>query len=390
MHSNATTVLLTGFHHKFYTYCDAFFVAIQYPIDSFESIYIDLGALGVFTIDHRQPLLFYELGRRILYVIHPVQSIHPDVSSFPPCSIQVPIKAFTTLRPRNHDAAKFLDTQHRARLCSGATFTGETWIVAPAGGGKTTLLLDIVKALPKTNFLFVTFSKTLQQETLRKARTLKLHRHLTCRTYDSLVYTACESIRKSSDILPMTDMHITETFCPYSKPWYKKSGRKHIAHVIQLHLMGLLDHPCKEHKSYGNIDHITNSLTTLEYFTFAGARAHVFTNPHINLVPKNIDVVLIDEFQDLPSSVFDVLRRAGKPMVIVGDPNQRIYQFQSETDCKCTLKTPPPINPINPLSLYVSFRVPSSAHAFIQGQRGTPFLTETSSRLCTGAVLHIS
>jgi hypothetical protein len=328
-----------------------------------------------------------------------------------------------TFTPVNIAAAYILDTIHRQNLCGNLSFEGTTWVDAPAGGGKTTLLLSIIQHYKEKKFLFLTFSKALQLE--MEARRIRVHvDNMVCYTIDAYIRerliaevngtdTAAVNEQESEDDeedllnFAIEDIytHMTEdpnapeerqqeTFGPVTnltdfflnrqilkKPYNRPRG---VAQVVECIVADRLLKMCKVHQQCQIDKRILPTLKQLKpYYTFTGARHRILDERKPLFENAPYDMIVVDEYQDMDLNMRSYLQEQGLPILFVGDGNQEIYQFRTRLDrCKCLTKTLDHDTSAaqkahrtgTAITLYRSFRSPMSHIYFLMAKSNNRYL----------------
>lgn len=258
------------------------------------------------------------------------------------------------------------DTQVRGKLTQSLV---SCIVVAPAGGGKTTLIKSMAAGTGK-RCLLLTFSKDLANAISGPA--------LQAKTFDSV----CYGLTKLGG--PLTDKNVIGAAYPNCVPWYKKKGGKDIANIAALRLQGVHVTLCPAHTA---VNH--GIRTAMKLPSFSASRRKVEKD--------GLDVaagsawLFIDEYQDLTQQALNIVNNASPPTVLVGDPQQAIYMFQHTLACdKCSASTPRPVLP--PLPQFVlsrTFRLPQTivdylwarGHRLVTTNRRGGFLAAPDSAL---------
>lgn len=247
-----------------------------------------------------------------------------------------------------------LDHENRRRTIDfcGRADKRNLVVCAPAGGGKTSLLLSCARESPDKNYLLLTFNKLLADEVADRAPP-----NLDVFTFDALCYNAIENPGAQS----MTDRHLIKKAYPKCMPWYKKKGASGIAKLVMEHMRGSKIHLCPVHKQSKFA--LEKGLSVPSFFT---NRYRVLKSKvDLSLLREKLvegtgswDVVLVDEFQDLTTEALDILSLISCPVVCVGDPNQNIYGFQNDS-CRQCIVVPSQssfLKGVERIQLYQTFR----------------------------------
>lgn len=233
-------------------------------------------------------------------------------------------------------------------------------VVAPPGGGKTTLLLELVRQWPGTRFLLVTFARDIAEELRRRGSDLP---NLRVSTLDALCYAAEfeTSGSRENTVLPrLEDRQVIEECFPRCTPWYKKRDSLGIGSLLEglCRSIPLGEKPkafaaramCSKHCQFAWIfEHLTTAELSLNSAAstnggmgnlrgcFAAMRARCARTPagleRLRASTRGAHVVLVDEAQDLSVQALEILKSIGLPVIAVGDPHQRVYDFEGDRKC---------------------------------------------------------
>ena len=286
-----------------------------------------------------------------------------------PHAAKARVRRFALRWRQAHQAARLLaqDTQVRGDLTRSLV---SCIVVAPAGGGKTTLIKRMAVGTGE-RCLLLTFSKDLA-EAIGSTSTLK------AKTFDSV----CCGLAKIGGALK--DKDVVRAAYPKCIPWYKKKGGKDIANIAELRLQGRDVTLCAAHAS---VEHGIRTAMKLPSF---GASRRKVEEDRLDVAAGSA-WLFIDEFQDLTQQALNIVNNASSPTVLVGDPQQAIYGFQQALACdKCSAHTPKPVLP--PLPQFVlsrTFRLPQTivdflwarGHRLVTTNRCGGFLAAPSSAL---------
>lgn len=280
------------------------------------------------------------------------------------------VRLFPAKGPLGETARKALQYFHRTAVLHVSPLHSAMplWrsIKAPPGGGKTTLLLDIVRAWPACNFMLVTFARDIAEELRHRAQ---FHPNgaignLSVKTLDALCYAAeFESAGCSGDsaptIVPRLDSRdIVQSSYPKCKPWNKKKGANGIGPIMEHILRNIpLTHSmhdtkaclCEKHAEFDWILKALMSPVPPRQGTWAGAQfARLRTSfasmraragrddaaiARLRRSVSNIDILLVDEAQDLTPQALQILKRLAIPTIAVGDPRQCVYGYVDSRTC---------------------------------------------------------
>ena len=215
-------------------------------------------------------------------------------------------------------------------------------VKAVAGGGKTTLLLNLAKRDRSKRILYIAFNKCLITEINSKLKKQNI-KNLIPKTFDALIYNSIRGYFNSEllsiqDINPFTlSQHIE---------WFENKPFK----LRKNYCYKFLDF-CRSRKALneGDIHEEINTIFTKkferdvirklwdktvsgEFLTFDGMRKLVAVKHLMNkVIDTQYDYIFIDEAQDFdPIMLNIVLNDITLPKFFVGDPKQAIYEWKGE------------------------------------------------------------
>jgi len=212
---------------------------------------------------------------------------------------------------------------------------------APAGGGKTTLILAMAKNCARA--LLVTFNKDLADATKARAGP-----NLDVRTFDAV----CYSFTRVGGGL--TDQAIVSKVYPKCTPWFTKKNATGMSAVTAALLQNCAVDPCDQHKAimYG-----IQKGTELDSF----ARSRNIVETEQIDIAEGYDHLFVDEYQDMTPQALRIIANSPTPTTLVGDINQKIYTYANTLNCECEITHPAPAayNP-SVVVLQQTFRSPLS------------------------------
>ncbi|XP_019645849.1 PREDICTED: F-box DNA helicase 1-like [Branchiostoma belcheri] len=231
-------------------------------------------------------------------------------------------------------------------------------IIAFAGTGKTTTLVEYTKLRPHMKFLMLAYNKSVQEQAVKI-----FPGNVECSTVHSLAYSDCgerfqhklikygvktddiaRSLRKHSrynyvfakyvldtltNYIASAEDDVTTAHVPDTKPG--KGGTKvPISHQDKLAIAEEAQQIWDRMSDPGNRD---------VWISHDGyLKVYQLSRPQIT----DYDCLLIDEAQDLTPAINDILLRQDVAKILVGDPHQQIYTFRGaknamqETACTHT------------------------------------------------------
>eukprot|EP00057_Strongylocentrotus_purpuratus_P014278 XP_011668752.1 PREDICTED: F-box only protein 18 [Strongylocentrotus purpuratus] len=234
-------------------------------------------------------------------------------------------------------------------------------IIAFAGTGKTTTLIQFAQMRPHLSFLYIAFNKTVQQQAVDKFPS-----NVECRTLHSLAYKAV-GFRYRNKLSSMLKPFFITSLLP-KKPKIKKQRRGGGEEEKAMHHMTLAKHVCTTINHFLSSDdgYITTAhvpavdtsrvprqaLDHSVRMDIAKAAESVFqalcdlNNKETKITHdvymklyelqhpqfEGYDCLLIDEAQDLTLAQQSILLTQKCAKILVGDPHQQIYSFRGATN----------------------------------------------------------
>jgi F-box protein, helicase, 18 len=219
-------------------------------------------------------------------------------------------------------------------------------IIAFAGTGKTTTLIEYSKKRPNLQFLYVAFNKSVQNEAISK-----FPKNVKCRTAHSIAWQYVGKNYASKLIpnlkayfinkeLELNDYELSkfvgETLYNYLISSDREISKKHIPkRAFQFYNHNKSDIP--DLISFANIYWL--KMQNLDYNP-AGMlhdgylKLFQLSNPILNF-----DVVMLDEAQDLNPVIADIFIKQNCSKIVVGDPHQQIYSFRGAQNILDNIET---------------------------------------------------
>ncbi|XP_018602985.1 F-box DNA helicase 1 isoform X2 [Scleropages formosus] len=185
-------------------------------------------------------------------------------------------------------------------------------IMAFAGTGKTSTLVQYARQRPQQRFLYVAFNRSVAAEAQRT-----FPRNVDCRTVHSLAYHSIGSryqkIKKLS-----TSIHIGVEHVPAE---YKNTNGQNTRpnHEEKLIFVGIAQ------DIWEKMQELRPTRESAHHMTHDGyLKLWQLQKPRLD----KYDVIFIDEAQDCSPAIMDIMlsQKCGK--VLVGDPHQQIYTFR--------------------------------------------------------------
>lgn len=236
-------------------------------------------------------------------------------------------------------ARRIFDAFHRRSLVEQDPRAEKLRVVrAPAGGGKSTLLLDIARNWPALRFLLVTFSRDLCDEMCERIERTGV-RNVGVSTFDSY----CKRRNEETGVqfsTSMGDTDIVRAALPNCR-FGRIRGSGGVGDIMCYAMNSCVRGPvslCEKHRP---VEFMVNGGLREHGFggvlrnSFAGCRHRAFVGALDGppAPPAGVDVILVDEVQDLTSQAVLTLERTGVPLVVCGDPLQEIFSFGDDNTC---------------------------------------------------------
>ena len=263
-----------------------------------------------------------------------------------------PLKVINCINGRCDKSMRYLDPIHRNyTLQHDFKKFNILSISAVAGSGKSYTLLQYIKQNKDKRILYLTFNKNLILEMEGK---LKQHSiiNVELRTFDSLLVKIYKQYNSWKNFSP-------ELYC--------RSISDHVpVYETQLIYIDIINKFCNNiiyvdiveyfnfiKDRYGKeISGPTLKLIWDKFTTFSFIRKKSFINKYLKCLDKLHDILLIDEIQDFSAIILSqILNDVKLPKILVGDPNQAIYEFSGAVNAFNYLS-----NNLN-IEFYSSFRV---------------------------------
>ena len=291
---------------------------------------------------------------RIYYALY----LYENTSNCTQCSLGSAYAANTSgqqciLKYREPSDATWL-THEQVRIMNHNTKHGDVLkIVAFAGTGKTTTLVEYTKLRPSWKFLNVAYNKSVQEQAVKR-----FPNNVESRTVHSLAYKAVgyKFRRKMASSLRVNNImdNLDE----------KSANFLHAKRVIDTltnFICSYDDRLSSEHVPYRDITTAESEgdRNKLEFFNsdkyikiVVGDSKEIWNrmsdpeNTDVRIthdvylklyqlskpVIRNFDCILVDEAQDCTPAVADILLSQPLAKILVGDPHQQIYGFRGATN----------------------------------------------------------
>ena len=253
------------------------------------------------------------------------------------------------VQPSSLFARRIFDEFHRKVLVeTDPTIHPLRIVQAPAGGGKSTLLLNIARHWTHQRFGFITFSKDLAEDIRQRIARFNIS-NVEVNTMDALCKRS-EAIETDPFITTISDAVVVRTVLPWCT-FGRAKGSSGIGNIVTYALNSTSQRKhirlCPYHKPMEHhvnaIVHNTDPKGNLIRNSFPGCRHRAFVRAldannkmHSNLLAlsSRYDCLLVDEVQDLTAQAVHILRATRVPLVAVGDPLQEIFSFGDDDTCE--------------------------------------------------------
>jgi F-box protein 18 (helicase) len=213
-------------------------------------------------------------------------------------------------------------------------------IIAFAGTGKTTTLVEYAKARPHTRFLYISFNKSVQIEAASK-----FPKNVTCKTAHSLAWWGfgnkhkdrlvpsfkANTVKDVLDLDSYEDGKFTiDTLINYLVSADPKVSKRHIPHTARQHYEYL-----KEAEMPNFVD-LANRLGRL-MCDGSDDQIGMLHDGYLKLYQLSkpllkYDVIFLDEAQDINPVIAEIALKQNAGRIIVGDSHQQIYSFRGARD----------------------------------------------------------
>jgi len=213
-------------------------------------------------------------------------------------------------------------------------------VVAFAGTGKTSTLVEYAKTRPQTRFLYVAFNKSVQLEAASK-----FPKNVTCKTAHSLAWpgfgskhrdrmTANFKANTVKEALGLKDYEAAkftiDTLTNYLISDAPKVSTRHIPFVTRQR------YRYSDHRDMPDFVDLANRLGRL-MCEGTDDRIGMLHDGYLKLYQLSkpalpYDVILLDEAQDINPVIADIVLSQPAARIVVGDSHQQIYSFRGAHD----------------------------------------------------------
>jgi len=255
-----------------------------------------------------------------------------------------------------------LTKEQQAILDAYKSTTGNMKVLALAGTGKTSTLMELVLANPDQSFLYLAFNKAIKDEVEAKAKSMGIT-NLKAQTQNSFCLSlargaglTCTDIKGYMSVKVIASrlgLYGNDRFMAY--PASMIMGRflvsrdseiteKHIPRDVKDRIAANVRRYARKNT---NIEQETEkrlqtalriAKSLFKSFDFGSnvmmhdVYVKLVQLHYDNTVPVTEDVVLLDEAQDINPVFSDIVSRMSARVIAVGDSNQAIYQFRGAQD----------------------------------------------------------
>lgn len=290
-------------------------------------------------------------------------------------------------------AMTLLDRVHRdvlARLdLREASMPRISAVRAVAGGGKTTLLMDLARRHASSKILYVAFNRAIVTEIQGRAKAARLT-NLHPTTFDGLVYRYYRERLRETTHCEDADLVLTEL-----RPHVLQERYTWLQRVPPGIAQGMI----RQFEKFCGVPDEVNAATLFpgkktaalqqmwedtrrgDLWTFDGMRKMAQVDHALRGLLRRHDLIFVDEAQDFdPLMLRILLDDAGVvPIVFVGDPRQQVYSWRGSINAFERL----PSDACS-LELYATHRIGAPACAEIARLTGAPIVpAATSTRTTT-------
>tara|TARA_B110000483_G_scaffold243674_1_gene335317 strand:+ start:131 stop:1591 length:1461 start_codon:yes stop_codon:yes gene_type:complete len=253
------------------------------------------------------------------------------------------IHTYDLENPKCNESRKLADTQNRDFIRRECVNTDLAMIEAPAGSGKTTLVLDCIKIHKNKKFLYIVYNRIMKEEFKKKREKEKIT-NVDVRTFDGLCYVHVQEKTKlqiltNPQTFYMKNIHnILPQLKGYSindrsKVWefikrYFKSNTYNtfsdIVHDTEPNELNVLGKNPIEF-----LEDIWNTILAQRYRTFEIIRKEAIIYNLTDYINNNFDIIACDEVQDCDIFMVDILLSSITiTRLLIGDSLQSIYGFR--------------------------------------------------------------
>jgi len=257
-------------------------------------------------------------------------------------------------------------------------------IMAYAGTGKTTTLVEMCARNPKLQFLLVVFNRSVRDHSVKV-----FPRNVIVKTANQLSWKYTTDTEGRDRINPWS-MKYTDLIYNDILPFRKDYGGFSLYHWAAMVMNTLtafynsdsdgieLKHspsqwqttkvgppkPVDERKRRMLVTDATEVWDTLrqgrnrkvKYDYDSSMKAFQLSGPDLQMWAGRHDILLIDEAQDMNPTMLDVCLKQNTPKIVVGDPYQQIYSFRGAVNALEMVKDHPDTKVTKNLYLTQSFR----------------------------------
>ena len=245
--------------------------------------------------------------------------------------------------PKNDESRKLADAQNRDYVKHEIVNTDIIMLEAPAGSGKTTLVLDCIKLHENKKFLYITYNKIMKEEFEKKCKKEKIT-NVDIKTFDGLCYHVVNNKKGNIDISKAQAFYIKNihNIIPQLKS-YSVNARREVWEFIKIYLKSNtyatfsdIVHDTEPNKlnvlgknPVQFLEDIWNTILAQSYRTFDIIRKEAAIYNLADYINTNFDIIACDEVQDCDIFMVDILLSSVTiNRLLIGDSLQSIYSFR--------------------------------------------------------------
>ena len=208
-------------------------------------------------------------------------------------------------------------------VCKNLKDDQKVSIIAPAGSGKTSTLVELAKQLPDKTILYLAYNQSIKREAQGKFpnNVIVLTTHgLALRSQSikiediSTTDLSVVDVQTMFGIEPLEAFNAIKIFNDFCNSDYKKFNEEVVKKNVAVHAASLIYEKMRRREIP-----ITHSFYLKEFQFFDKSKI-------------NFDLVFLDEAQDSNDVVLNIFLQLKGSKVFIGDPNQAIYGFRGSAN----------------------------------------------------------
>jgi len=218
-------------------------------------------------------------------------------------------------------------------------------VIAFAGTGKTSTLIEYTRARPRHRFLYIAFNKSVQLEASQK-----FPRNTQCKTAHSLAWWNFGDKYKHKlvpSLKPYTIMDLVktddyesakfviETLSAYLVSMDEKISKKHMSLLARQYCKNNKYDPSDVVKKAGLLWAMMCDENDKDVGMVHDGYLKLY---QLSRPVLRFDCILLDEAQDTNPVTSDIVLSQSCPKILVGDPHQQIYSFRGARDAMKSIK----------------------------------------------------